>query len=377
MRVKYRASLIADPTRLQRTSLRSIFRRYVLSVLGTHLISLTTLAGCSSDAVGPTAKNGAAHSILLSMDLAMGLTSGNANGTLATPSDYDDAWALALLRDASSTNVLGIVVTMGNGPLGPSMVTAKETLAALELNVPLVAGAASWLPVVATEDYSGVDLSPTCVNEGVEFMAETLRKTKNVTIVATGPLTDVACLVMAFPEQAANITEVITLIGSAPDGLVYAGKPVRDFNFSMDPRALSVLVNESVIPFVAVTFEASSSTALSTEILDALATDESPTAQYFGRASQAYNTWWTSIFGPTKPVWDASAVWRYLHPEDFVCEAARFELTLGAPNLPTTETHDWLVPDPESDGRVQACISFTSPAAIHRMNEAVLTAIRK
>ena len=347
------------------------------TLLGVVLLLPSLLTACtdaSSDHTNPAQPG---PTLLMSMDLAMGLTSGNANGTMSTPSDYDDDWALALITDQPDIRIAGVVVTMGNGPLGPEMAVAQKTLEQLDVEVPLVPGAATWLPVVATMDSAGADLSATCVNDGVEFMAEELRGTEDLTIIATGPLTDVACLALAFPDEAANITEIIALIGSAPDGLTYAGKPVRDFNYSMDPRALSVIVHETSIPFIAVTFEASSSTAMSTDVVDTLAADSSPTAQYFGRASRAYADWWASIFGPTKPVWDASAVWRYLHPEDFTCEPARFELKLGAPNEPTGGTHDWVVPDPTSDGRVQACMSYTDRSAIDRMNAAVLAAIRR
>ena len=69
----------------------------------------------------------------------MGLTSGNANGTMPTPSDYDDTWALPLLRDAPNVNLLGIVVTMGNGPLAQEMVVARQSLDKLKMDVPLFA----------------------------------------------------------------------------------------------------------------------------------------------------------------------------------------------------------------------------------------------
>ncbi|MCX6461227.1 MAG: nucleoside hydrolase [Actinobacteria bacterium] len=313
--------------------------------------------------------------VILSMDLAMGLTSGNANGTMRTPSDYDDTWALALMRDVPDVDVLGIVVTMGNGPLAPEMVVTQQALERLNMHLPLHPGAATWLPMVATKDNAGVDLSPTCVNDGVTFMADQLRTRQGITILAAGPLTDVACLVLAYPTEASHIKEVVALVGGRPGPVIYAGKPARDFNYSMDPRALSVILDESSIPFTAVTFEASSSAAMPTDIVDALAASADPTAAYFGSASQAYTEWWASIFGPTKPIWDAGVLWRYLHPEDFVCGPARYELELGPPNLGSDRTHDWFIPDPAANGRVTACMSFTDQAAIDRMNNAVLTSI--
>ncbi|MCX6526149.1 MAG: nucleoside hydrolase [Actinobacteria bacterium] len=330
--------------------------------------AILSLAGCTSETNDDPA-------VILSMDLAMGLTSGNANGTMPTPSDYDDTWALPLLRDAPNVNVLGIVVTMGNGPLAQEMVVARESLDKLKMDVPLFAGAATWLPMVATEDYAGVDLSSSCVNDGVRFMADALGKNSDVTILATGPMTDVACLILAYPDEASNIKEIVALIGGKPGPVIYAGKPARDFNYSLDPRALSVILDESKIPFTAVTFEASSSAAMPTNIVDTLAASSDPTEAYFGRASQAYTDWWESSFGPTKPIWDAVAVWKYLHPEDFDCAPARYELQLGPPNLGSDKTHDWFIADPKSDGRVTACMSFVDQAAIDRMNDAVLSSL--
>lgn len=341
--------------------------RTVLALVA--VCALLQATGCTSDGEGDPA-------VILSMDLAMGLTSGNANGTMSTPSDYDDTWALPLLRDAPDIDLLGIVVTMGNGPLAQEMVVARESLDRLELDVPLIPGAATWLPMVATEDFEGTDLSPSCVNDGVRFMAEALGEHSDVTILATGPMTDVACLLLAYPDAASNIREVVALIGGKPGPVIYAGKPARDFNYSMDPRALSVILDESSVPFTAVTFEASSSSALPTDIVAELAQSDDPTASYFGKASQAYTDWWASIFGPTKPIWDAVAVWQYLHPEDFDCGPARYELQLGPPNLPSDRTHDWFIPDSQADSRVTACTSFVDRAAIDRMNEAVLASIR-
>jgi hypothetical protein len=112
-----------------------------------------------------------------------------------------------------------------------------------------------------------------------------------------------------------------------------------------------------------------------TSIVGELAASSDPMEAYFGRASQAYTDWWESIFGPTKPIWDAVAVWKYLHPEDFDCAPARYELQLGPPNLGSDQTHDWFIADPKSDGRVTACMSFVDQAAIDRMNDAVLASL--
>ena len=347
-----------------------------LALPGICLVFL--LVGCSADNGGsaPSSERPASgRPVILSMDLAMGLTTGNANGTMGTPGDYDDTWALAMMLDPEQFDILGIVVTMGNGQLAPEMVVTRQAMDALHLDAPLVPGAATWLPVAAPLNFDGTDLSPTCVNAGVELMAAQLRQRDDVTVLATGPLTDVACLVLAYPAEAARIKEVVALVGAAPGPLVYAGKTVRDFNYSMDPRALAVVLEESQIPFTTVTFEASSSAAMPTAVVAELAASELPLARYFGEASQAYADWWESKLGPTKPAWDAAVVWQVLHPEDFQCGPARFELALGPPNQVSPDIYDSFILDPAADPRVTACMSFVDQAAIDRMNESVLAAV--
>ena len=66
------------------------------------------LTGCTPGATndGGASPSASKPAVILSMDLAMGLTSGNANGTMPTPSDYDDTWALALMHNAPDVDLL-------------------------------------------------------------------------------------------------------------------------------------------------------------------------------------------------------------------------------------------------------------------------------
>lgn len=316
-----------------------------------------------------------AMKVILSMDLAMGLATGNANGTQASPSDYDDAWALALAGASDDLDILGVVVTMGNNSLTAEMAVARRQVRMAGVDAPIVAGAASWLPVAGPTTYDGRELSSTCINDGVRFMAREVRKHQDVTILATGPLTDVACLALNYPKAAAQVGRVVALVGSAPGPLLFEGKSLRDFNYSMDPRALSVLVQYSTIPVTAVTFGASSSTGIPTTVVDDLAASSSAKGRYFGQASVPYARWWEEKIAPVKPVWDASVVWYALHPEDLVCATGGVQLGVGPPNTFSDDVYDWIGPEVSGGRPVTACSSYIDGAAIQRMNAAVLAAV--
>jgi pyrimidine-specific ribonucleoside hydrolase len=164
-------------------------------------------------------------------------------------------------------------------------------------------------------------------------------------------------------------------VGSAPGPLLFEGKKLRDFNYSMDPRALSVIVQYSRIPITAVTFGASSSTGLPTSVVDSLAASSQRKARYFGRASQPYARWWEERIAPIKPVWDASVVWYALHPEDLECATGGIQLGLGPPNTFSDDVYDWIDPSVSGGRPVTACTTFADAFAITRMNDAVLSAV--
>lgn len=82
---------------------------------------------------------------------------------------------------------------------------------------------------------------------GVELMAKVLRESDQpVTIIATGPLTNVATLLCAYPDLKGKI-ERISLMG----GGIQSGNwtPAAEFNILVDPEAAKV-VFESGVPII-------------------------------------------------------------------------------------------------------------------------------
>lgn len=85
---------------------------------------------------------------------------------------------------------------------------------------------------------------PTNVRPAVEAMRETiLASQEKVTIVATGPLTNVAALLVAHPEVKNNIETISWMGGAAKGGNKTA---VAEFNAYVDPHAAQIVMQSGV-----------------------------------------------------------------------------------------------------------------------------------
>ena len=168
----------------------------------------------------------------------------------------DDAIAMCLALGNERFDVLGFTTTYGNRHVD---VTTKNTLKILELlgrtDIPVARG--SVRPIVTPYDppafsivhgYDGLGDSANPLPEpsikeidisAVEFMARTLRESEEpITIVAVGPLTNVATLVMTHPELMPKIKELAIMGGSTLKG---NRNPVAEANIVMDPEAAHIV----------------------------------------------------------------------------------------------------------------------------------------
>ena len=163
---------------------------------------------------------------------------------------HDDAIALLLALASPELDLLGVTTTYGNQTLAK---TTTNALRVLELvartDVPVAAGAERPLQrelVVAAHVHgeSGLDgpvlpepsALPTTTN-AVEFIADTLASAAEpVTIVATGPLTNVARYLAARGTQ--GIAQIVLMGGAIAEGNF---TPAAEFNIWCDPEAAAVV----------------------------------------------------------------------------------------------------------------------------------------
>ena len=171
---------------------------------------------------------------------------------------HDDALAIVLALARPELQLRAITTVAGNAPLDRTTRNALRVLTLLgRTDVPVAAGADrpllrdQWVPVEFHGDsgLDGADLPEPAVGpadvSAVEMLAALLREAAQpVTLVATGPLTNVALLLRAAPGLHARIAAISLMGGSLGAGNTTAS---AEFNIWADPEAAAI-VFESGLP---------------------------------------------------------------------------------------------------------------------------------
>ncbi len=160
---------------------------------------------------------------------------------------HDDAMALLLALASPELELLGVSTVHGNQTLERTTANALRVLEFAGSDLAVAAGADRPLlrdPAVAAEVHGetgldGPDLPPPAsapvAEHAVEFLAERLRASASpVTLVPTGPLTNVALLLATRPEAAERIERIVLMGGAIAEGNV---TPAAEFNIWGDPEA--------------------------------------------------------------------------------------------------------------------------------------------
>lgn len=171
---------------------------------------------------------------------------------------HDDAIAWMLAFAQETLDIRGVVSVSGNAPLDRTTFNMLRIMTLLGVkDVPLAQGASRPLigqPFAAPTVHgtSGLDgpalpepqaeLSPL---GGVELTAKLLAESEQpITLVPTGPLTNIAALLLAFPELKPKIAHISMMGGGMLSG---NWTPAAEFNILTDPEAAKI-VFESGVP---------------------------------------------------------------------------------------------------------------------------------
>lgn len=170
---------------------------------------------------------------------------------------HDDAMALLMAIASDNIDLLAITTSAGNQLPEKTFENARKLLAlAGREEIPVAKGAAKPLlrDLIIAEDIhgeSGLDGAelPEPTVEALtipanNLIADILRKSEEkVTLVATGPLTNMAIFLLTHPELKEKI-ELISFMGGACFGGNYS--PHAEFNIFVDPEAADIVVNSGV-----------------------------------------------------------------------------------------------------------------------------------
>ena len=169
----------------------------------------------------------------------------------------DDAIALIMAFACGALDVAAVTTVAGNQTIEKTTRNAGRILAFLGKKPLFAQGAAKPLlrelvtaPLVHGE--SGLD-GPSLPEPDIEKsplsaheLMGTLLKEEKATIVATGPLTNIALLILSYPEAKGKIEQVVIMGGGIDHGNWSAA---AEFNILVDPEAAKV-VFEAGLPIV-------------------------------------------------------------------------------------------------------------------------------
>ena len=158
----------------------------------------------------------------------------------------DDSLAILLAPNSPELEVLGLTICSGNVP---ASLGAKNALKALQmcqrLDIPVYVGEEVPLEreLVTAQDTHGEDgvgenfyedVDAKINYGGVDFIIDTLKNNKDVSIIALGPLTNIAKAIMKDKKAFDNLDEFISMGGAFR---IHGNcSPVAEFNYWVDPH---------------------------------------------------------------------------------------------------------------------------------------------
>ncbi len=257
-----------------------------------------------------------------------------------TDPGIDDAIGILLALASPEFNVAGITTVAGNIGIETTTRNACRLLAfAGREDVPVFQGAANPLSRAGPEplDLHGEDgiggvalPDPARLPDhrnAVEWLADFLldQPTGTVDVLALGPLTNLARLVLEKPEAARRIGRIIAMGGAIHEhGNV---GPRSEFNIWADPEAAAAVLG-SRVPLVLVPLDVTRRVRATRNLASRLTASGNPIARMVAGLIQAYFA--SSTARDSRPLHDPCVMLFALSPELFQCEDLALSVSIAA-----------------------------------------------
>jgi pyrimidine-specific ribonucleoside hydrolase len=243
---------------------------------------------------------------------------------------HDDAIAILLALGSPSIDLLGVTTTFGNCSLADATRNALQVLTlGGATHVPVGQGASGPLAGTAelgnyVHGVSGLDgpamPAPACdVDErgAVQLMADLLSGSAvPVTLVATGPITNVAALIQDRPDVLPRVREIVFMGGSTERG---NHSPYAEFNTYSDPEALEVVLSAG-LPVTMVGLNLTHQALATPDVVAAMRALPHEVgriaSEWMGFFGSSYSRVWNF---DAPPVHDPCAVFQLIEPEAVRC----------------------------------------------------------
>ena len=144
-----------------------------------------------------------------------------------------------------------------------------------------------------------------------------------VTIIATGPLTNIALLLINYPHVTKYIEKIVFMGGAIGSGNT---GPAAEFNIQVDPEAAHV-VFESNIPLYMVPLEVTHTALITSNVLDSIKSLNSNFSQIIVDLLLFFQSTYQRVFRMEEPpLHDPCAVAFVISPDLFECRLMRVDV---------------------------------------------------
>jgi purine nucleosidase len=223
-----------------------------------------------------------------------------------TDCGVDDAIAIMLALASPEVEVAGITAVSGNVALDQVMDNVLRLLSYLDRpGIPVFRGASQplvekWHRAESVHGANGlgdVELPPPAAREqdarAPEGILRIARENPGLTILALGPLTNLAIAVNLYPELTGLIGGIVSMGGGIERGNItrYA-----EFNYFADPESVQFVL-DSGIPLSVLTWDATLTVAYGREELEALGFPATASGRLFLELQRVPLAWRERMFG--------------------------------------------------------------------------------
>lgn len=251
---------------------------------------------------------------------------------------HDDALALTMAVASEQIELLGVTTSAGNQTPDKTLNNALRMLTLLDaMDIPVAGG--NHRPLMRDlkiADYvhgetglDGADLPEPAFEPvdqpAVELIADILRaQSEPVTLVVTGPMTNIALFLRVHPELENKIKQIVFMGGAVGQGNV---QPTTEFNMAVDPEAAKIVINEG-IPLVMAGLNVTLKAQICPDDLEKIRKINNRVAQAITGQMEFYGKWYGQeefrLAGT--PVHDPCTIAYLLKPEIFEVQLAYLDV---------------------------------------------------
>ena len=210
---------------------------------------------------------------------------------------HDDAIAILLVGQKNYFNLLGITTESGNQTIEKTTRNAINLVDFFSLDVDVAMGVEE--PILRDKQIcpeihgeTGLDgydfrnhVRKPLNKSAIDFIVELTLNNEHVTIITTGPMTNVALALKAHPEIKKHIDEIIFMGGSIENGNV---TPAAEFNVFCDPEATYIIL-QSGLPIKMVGLNVTRKVLCSKDIIERMAKINNKTSDLFVKLMNVFN----------------------------------------------------------------------------------------